>query len=516
MVGSGPANDRLTGTAVHDLVIISDLHLGRGKNTETGRYYALEAFFYDEDFARFCRYLCDDAAVRGVPFKLVLNGDVFDFLRIEPEDPGPGASLRERRYGPVVTPETAARIARQILEGHPRWVDGMCTILQAGYDVVFLPGNHDCETQWDAVQRVLRERLGHRLRERGAPDSALDRLEFRPWFYYEPGRIWVEHGCQYDPENSFRFPLRRGLEQLPDAAAGSECDLPLGNFIQRYLYNGFGHITFIVPSTRANLRYTKWLLVNQPRFLARVMARHVPFAWQVVRRLAKYIEPRQQLQEIHARELADLATASGLGEKLHRIDGMKEAGAEIEEAVRSIGWQMIKVLVAAFSLSFIAVGLWFLGQLGIQHMEAGFGFKTFLFLGLNFLLLTAAFVAVGYSLLKTPVSTRPRPLRFAAQRVVDVVDVPLITFGHTHDEVVWRLTRPSGGRAWYYNTGTWISVFTHDVLLPRERVQFTYLRVRGLEAELLYWSPARGEPQPVILLEEDETPYPSDPAPQPA
>jgi hypothetical protein len=41
------------------------------------------------------------------------------------------------------------------------------------------------------------------------------------------------------------------------------------------------------------------------------------------------------------------------------------------------------------------------------------------------------------------------------------------------------------------------------VLLPRERVQFTFLRVRDSTGELLHWSPGRGEPLPVILLDED-------------
>jgi hypothetical protein len=45
-------------------------------------------------------------------------------------------------------------------------------------------------------------------------------------------------------------------------------------------------------------------------------------------------------------------------------------------------------------------------------------------------------------------------------------------------------------------------VFTHDVLMPRERVQFTFLRVHEYEAELLYWSPGRGTSAPVILLDE--------------
>ena len=98
-------------------------------------------------------------------------------------------------------------------------------------------------------------------------------------------------------------------------------------------------------------------------------------------------------------------------------------------------------------------------------------------------------------------ANRVAPAR-SAQKVVDVLDVPIVTFGHTHEELLARLHRPSGGRAWYYNTGTWIAVFTHDVLMPRERVQYTFLRVRGDEGELIHWSPGRGEPLPVILLDE--------------
>jgi hypothetical protein len=98
--------------------------------------------------------------------------------------------------------------------------------------------------------------------------------------------------------------------------------------------------------------------------------------------------------------------------------------------------------------------------------------------------------------------------------------VPIVTFGHTHDEFITRIDgvagsglwpvpgRPdgeptAGEPAWYFNTGTWIAVFTADALLPRERVQYTFLRVRGLKGELLHWSPGRSEATPVILLEED-------------
>ena len=89
-----------TGRAEADLVVLSDLHMGRGFNPATKRWYRLEAFLHDEDFLAFCRWLCRTQRDLPQPLALVLNGDVFDFLRIEPE-PSPGARGAERpkRHG---------------------------------------------------------------------------------------------------------------------------------------------------------------------------------------------------------------------------------------------------------------------------------------------------------------------------------------------------------------------------------------------------------------------------------
>ena len=95
------------------------------------------------------------------------------------------------------------------------------------------------------------------------------------------------------------------------------------------------------------------------------------------------------------------------------------------------------------------------------------------------------------------------PLRSAASKISAILEVPIVSFGHTHDEVVWPVDAREG---WYFNTGTWIAVFTHDVLIPRERVQYTFLRVRDDEGELLFWSPGRQRAVPVVLLEE-RTPW---------
>jgi UDP-2,3-diacylglucosamine pyrophosphatase LpxH len=491
----------LTTPSQPDLVILSDLHLGRGKNTSTGRYYELETFFYDEDFRRFCEYLCNESAQSGRDFKLIFNGDAFDFLRLDKVamDHEP-----QQRFAPVLTPSRAAAEVASVLSGHPVFVEGLARVLEAGHQVIFLPGNHDIELQWAPVQEAMRAAIAKSTAFASPIDAAraVEHLEFRPWFYYEPGRIWIEHGCQYDPENAFRYPLRQGLVDVPESVHEAELDNPLGNFFQRYLYNAFGHITFIVPSTRANARYLKWLTINQPMLLLRIVRSHWRFWWQILRRVSKYpSRERGRIAEQHQRELEQLAASSGLGDKLVRIDELKEFHTDLYSAIRGFGVQAIRFTLLSTFIGSLVLGLWFAGYHAINQLQFGLLGKAGLFLIFGFTFLLSAFGTALYMLFRTDAAVPPQPMRRAAAKIADILDVPVVTFGHTHDEVVWRLPRRRAD-AWYFNTGTWIAVFTHDVLLPRERVQFTYLHVRDEEASLLHWSPGRGEPLPVILLDE--------------
>lgn len=495
---------------LHDIIVVSDLHLGRGRNPETGRHHRLEAFFYDDDFHRFCTELVRAARERGDRLKLVLNGDTFDLLRIEPE-PEVKSGHHWPRYNHALTPAEAAVTMRHILEGHPLFVRGLSEVLAAGHQVVILPGNHDLEIQWEAVRDEIRAALLAELtRSAGVGSGAAEvaqhaarGLSFESWFHCEPGRIWIEHGCQYDPENAFKYPLRRRLDDVPDEVHRAEVDLPLGTFFQRYLYNAFGSITFIVPNSRSNFRYFRWLLLNRPRLLARVSTVHLPFLLQLLRRLAKIPPSEEVLRQRHEAELAELVAGSEVGDRLHLIDSLKQVHGSAALLARQIAVRIIKATGYVLLAAFFAAALWFLGFHAISTMQAGFGFKAVLFLTLNFLFLVTAVGAASYFLLRpSGIGEDPR-MRRAASKIADLARVPIVTFGHSHEEVIARLDHEGSGPAWYFNTGTWIAVFTADTLLPRERVQYTFLRVRGHKGELLHWSPGRREATPVVLLEED-------------
>lgn len=497
----------MSATPLHDVIVVSDLHLGRGRNRESGRYYELEAFFYDEDFHRFCRWLTEEARRSGRGLKFVFNGDTFDLLRLDPVPLEGDTPERRSTFAPVLTPSRAAAELARILEGHPRFCAAIGHVLASGHDVIMLPGNHDIELQWQPVQQALREALIRHgeLGDGPTAAAALEKLEFLPWFYHEPGRLWIEHGCQYDPENAFRYPLRRGLVDLPDAVHEAELDNPLGNFFQRYLYNAFGHITFIVPSTRANSRYLKWLAFNNPQLLLGVVRSHWRFWWQVVKRVLKYpSRARTRIADNHARELAELAEQSGMGERLFAIDRLKDTHTDLVQAIRGLGLQTLKLTGAFTLVSALVLGLWFAGNHAIDQVATGLLGRATLFLMFSFVFLLALFGSLAYTVLRGGSAVPPEPMRRAAAELARIVDVPVISFGHSHDEVLWRIGGTAERPAWYFNTGTWIAVFTHDVLLPRERVQFTFLRVRDATGELLHWSPGRGEPLEVILLDEED------------
>jgi hypothetical protein len=229
---------------------------------------------------------------------------------------------------------------------------------------------------------------------------------------------------------------------------------------------------------------------------------HLPFLLQILRRLAKIPPSEEALRQRHEAELSELVHRSPIGERLYMIDALKQVHGSAALLARQIIVRIVKVSGYVLLAAFFAAALWFLGFHAISTMQAGFGFKAVLFLTLNFLFLVTAVGAASYFLLRpSSIGEDPR-MRRAATKIASLARVPIVAFGHTHEEVIARLDI-EGEHAWYFNTGTWIAVFTADTLLPRERVQYTFLRVRGHRGELLHWSPGRREAFPVVLLEED-------------
>lgn len=224
----------------HNVLVASDLHLTLHLDAESRAT--------DAEFARFLDHYREHRP-GGLPWRLVLAGDTFDFVYPDMElflaripagdDPGlpprPGASprgfLEHWDVGAV-----AWRLA-VTMDQHAPLFEALGRFLAAGHTVAILKGNHDVELHWARLQRVFLDRLSALLERAGAPvprSSLAQQIRFHPWFYLEKGRIWVEHGNQYDEFNALPDFLDPALVTDPDRAFA-----PMGSRLTHYLTNAF-------------------------------------------------------------------------------------------------------------------------------------------------------------------------------------------------------------------------------------------------------------------------------------
>jgi UDP-2,3-diacylglucosamine pyrophosphatase LpxH len=67
--------------STHNLLIVSDLHLSEGFSIQEGKFSRLEDFFSDQPFADFLAYH-QHHREEDQPWRLIIAGDLFDFLQI--------------------------------------------------------------------------------------------------------------------------------------------------------------------------------------------------------------------------------------------------------------------------------------------------------------------------------------------------------------------------------------------------------------------------------------------------
>jgi UDP-2,3-diacylglucosamine pyrophosphatase LpxH len=139
------------------------------------------------------------------PWRLVIGGDFIDFTGMSVM---PCGDLSE---GQIVTEPTEEELAhglggaedhtlaklRLVMAHHSEVMQALGAFVAAGNELVIVPGNHDVDWHWDSAQAEFKQALA----AYGAAGDA--RVAFAPWFYYEEGLIYLEHGHQYDSYCSY-------------------------------------------------------------------------------------------------------------------------------------------------------------------------------------------------------------------------------------------------------------------------------------------------------------------------
>lgn len=535
-MSSSSSSDRVSDRAPEDLpediYIVSDLHLSLGKQEGEVTWSRLESFFYDDAFERFIEHLMAEQERRGRSAAFMLGGDVFDFLvvrdvpgRDEARDEGIVVTRDMRRVGLGSSARHGAWKMARIIKGHPRFFSVLGRWLAAGHRLVVVTGNHDAELYWERVRDTLTDTLLNAAHEADASASAVEveaRIQYRQWFYYEPDRLYYEHGNQYEASNCFRYNLCPEATGRGRRVVG-ELDLPVGSLFVRHLFNSVRHRKPYVANMVSMEQYMRAVArLNLVEMLG-VLFRRVPFFIRA-QRAARLFETRdmQRYRRIHEYRLAELADHSGLpASALKRIQGeraMPDGMSKVHLAHSILRPVLGKILKYAFG-AFLILFVWFL-VFSLIHsttfIASGVLGKASLTAILAVLSVVAVMVLLNrfFSRLRDEPSGVPPAFYEAARVIARETGVSKVVMGHTH---LAELRPIDEQGTLFANTGTWTALHGQwDVLWPDNR-RFTFVRLRDDELELRRWNDKAGRTDEVYQFAEyrrrpADVIYPEDPS----
>ena len=131
-----------------------------------------------------------DKISSGSPDRLLFNGDAFDFARTRDIPSDYSSTPFERKYGMSSSLENSIRRMHLIIENNPEIFEILKKMIEKGFVLVFIYGNHDSELRYPEVQKILSDRIGGIVGENLLfSHRVID------------NNIWIEHGHQYDEEN---------------------------------------------------------------------------------------------------------------------------------------------------------------------------------------------------------------------------------------------------------------------------------------------------------------------------
>lgn len=449
----------------HNLLIVSDLHLGADLK-RGGFGYLRSIVRLDRELSAFLEWYTAHPE-GGLPWRLVVNGDMVDFVTITlvPEaTDAPGFEVTEddRRFGLATGEEEKVDwLLGRVIDRHRNVFEKLAAFVAAGNEVAIVRGNHDAEFHWPRVQRTFVERLA--AIGGAAPDGAeraafASRVSFLPWFYYEAGTIFVEHGHQYDDYSSFEYVL------APVSPHGRRTDVPLSHFAVRYLANVFPNISLDDKDGWTMLDFFRFVWTGQAGKIHALLFGYLGCVAHVIASVGSRKLWSDSRRETHVAVLRALATKWKLSpDALSRLESLQAAGA-LRSWSRAIQCYYVdRFAVAGIAMASTALVL--LAQLPTPLLVAN---------------LLAA-VAADRVLARTRDSETPPKLRRAAVAVAMLLEVPLVVMGHTHRAGEEELGE---GRR-YVNTGTWVP--------GPEAPGFTHLALRrtadgGVQTELRRWT----------------------------
>lgn len=219
-------------------LVVSDLHLGKGRILDGGALNSLEEFYFAEKFVEFVDYY-SSGEFKEYQIEIILNGDIFNFLQVD----------YRGHFLTVLTEGVCLDVMKSIIRGHPQFFRALREFAaKEGNQVTYVVGNHDQGMFWPACRDYLDQVIGKKVK-------------YRNIVYYFEG-VHIEHGHMYEAANRLdakRFFLKK---DLPEPIL----NLPLGShffveFVLR-IKNAYPYVDKIRPFSKM----LRWAMLNDTYF----------------------------------------------------------------------------------------------------------------------------------------------------------------------------------------------------------------------------------------------------------
>lgn len=216
-------------------VVISDLHLGKGRVLEGGGTNSLEEFYYGEKLVEFFQYY-SSGAYKDHDVELIINGDFLNFLQCD----------YQGHFLTVLTEGVCLEILKEIATGHKKVFQAMRDFASRPHkSITYVVGNHDQAMLWPACRDYLNSVIG-------AP------IRYKNIVHFFDG-VHIEHGHMHEAANRMdprRFFLKKNL-------AEPILNLPFGShFFVEYVLKVKHRYPF-VDKIRPFSRMVRWSLINE-------------------------------------------------------------------------------------------------------------------------------------------------------------------------------------------------------------------------------------------------------------
>ena len=423
-------------------LVISDLHLADVEDHEDGwKFYKGSHFLCDRELAGLLEKFTRSTSEEDNPV-LVLNGDIFDFdlVTAAPEEPPWEVSSSEKRRGLKATAEKSAWKLEKILADHRPFTEALAEFLDKGHEIVYVLGNHDTEFYFEAVQEAFKALIANSDRYSGAAGEGM-KIRFEPWFYYKPEEIYIEHGHQYDYYTSARYILDPRIEQ----AGEMRLALPMGNLSNRYLMSRMGYFNPHSQDYILNLFHyaAHWL-----KYYA--FSRHSLFLnwfWGSLLVLGRMLRIKKELlkePEGYRERVAAFRREKGLTEE--QLAGL----SDLQRApITNKFFRMLREFwIDRLLLALIMTG----GTIALALVPIPLWIKLMVPLS-SFPLVYLLYEAMVKG---ETVFTVEEQIPKYARRITELLEVPVVVFGHTH--VAHLLPLDKGVS--FVSSGTWAPITT--------------------------------------------------------